>query len=62
MDTTQSTPISALRAATKAGFEENAGRARLLYDAFQRSYCSIEVKGKAREVAASYDLLEEPVA
>src|SRR5690348_12272750 len=28
---------------TQAGFGQNAGRARFLYDAFQRSYCSIEV-------------------
>jgi hypothetical protein len=47
---------------TAAGFDQNIERARLLYDAFQQSYCSIEVKGIARDVAASYDLLEEQVA
>jgi hypothetical protein len=47
---------------SQAGFDKNADRARLLYDAFQRSYCSIEVKVIARDVAASYDLLEEQVA
>jgi hypothetical protein len=47
---------------TRAGFDENVERARLLYDAFQRSYCSIEVKGIARDLAASYGLLLEQVA
>jgi hypothetical protein len=47
---------------TQAGFDGKADRARLLYDAFQRSYCSIEVKGIARDVAASYGLLEEQPA
>jgi hypothetical protein len=47
---------------TGAGFEDKADRARLLYDAFQRSYCSVEVKSIAREVAESYGLLEERVA
>ena len=46
---------------TQAGFDGNAERARLLYDAFQRSYCSLEVKGIARDVAKSYSLLEEQV-
>lgn len=47
---------------TRAGFDDNAERAQLLYDAFQRSFCSIEVKGVARDVASSYGLLEERVA
>jgi hypothetical protein len=47
---------------TRSGFEDNAGRARLLYSAFQRSVCSIEVTGMARDVAAAYDLLQEQVA
>lgn len=47
---------------TRVGFEDKADRGRMLYDAFQRSFCSIEVKGVAREVAASYGLLEARVA
>jgi len=47
---------------TAAGFDDKADQARLLYDAFQRSYCSIEVKSIARRVAESYGLLEEWVA
>jgi hypothetical protein len=43
---------------TQVGFEDNLPRARLLYDAFQSSYCSVEVKSIAEEVARSYDLLE----
>jgi len=43
---------------TATGFEDNLERARLLYDAFQSSYCSIEVKSIAEEVARSYDLLD----
>ncbi len=47
---------------TAAGFDDNFDRAQRLFDAFQRSYCSIEVKGIAREMAESYGLLEERVA
>jgi hypothetical protein len=47
---------------TDAGFNGNLGEARLLYDAFQRSYCDIEVKAIARDVAASYDIIEGQVA
>lgn len=43
---------------TEAGFDEKLPRARLLYDAFQSSYCSVEVKSIAEEVARSYDLLD----
>ena len=43
---------------TAAGFDDKLARARLLYDAFQSSYCSIEVKSIAEEVARSYDLLD----
>jgi hypothetical protein len=43
---------------TATGFEDNLQRARLLYDAFQSSYCSAEVKSIAEEVARSYDLLD----
>jgi hypothetical protein len=43
---------------TANGFDSNLGRARLLYDAFLSSYCSIEVKSIAEEVARSYDLLD----
>ena len=34
-------------------------KARNLYQAFQLSYCSIEVKGHARNIAESYDLEED---
>ena len=44
---------------TKDGFGRDAVKARMLYDAFQQSYCSIEVKATARDVAVSYGLLEE---
>jgi len=47
---------------TTVGFDDNVDQARLLFDAFQRSYCSLEVKGIAREMAESYGLLEERVA
>jgi hypothetical protein len=47
---------------TGAGFDRNIERARFLYDAFQFSYCSIEVKALSRDVAMSYDLLEQPAA
>jgi hypothetical protein len=43
---------------TAAGFDDNLARARLLYDAFLSSYCSVEVKSIAEEVARSYDLLD----
>src|SRR4051794_39845756 len=41
---------------TSNGFDHNLQRARLLYDAIQSSFCSIEVKGIAEEVAKAYDL------
>jgi hypothetical protein len=43
---------------TDSGFDDNLPKARLLYDAFLSSYCSIEVKSMAEEVARSYDLLD----
>ncbi|OJW07000.1 MAG: hypothetical protein BGO49_27525 [Planctomycetales bacterium 71-10] len=43
---------------TESGFNGGLPRARLLYDAFQSSYCSVEVKSIAEEVARSYDLLD----
>jgi hypothetical protein len=43
---------------SETGFDRNEKRARLLYDAFQSSYCSVEVKSIAEEVARSYDLLD----
>jgi hypothetical protein len=43
---------------TATGFDCNEPRARLLYDAFQSSLCSVEVKSIAQEVARSYDLLD----
>lgn len=42
---------------TEVGFDGNLEKAHLLYDAFQTSFCSIEVKSIAEEVARSYDLL-----
>jgi hypothetical protein len=47
---------------TQAGFDGNADRARFLHDAFQLSFCSLEVKGLASRVARSYGLLEERAA
>jgi hypothetical protein len=47
---------------TAAGFDQNAERARRLYNAFQRGYCSIEIKAIAREVATSYGVLEKQFA
>lgn len=41
-----------------AGFDNKLPQARLLFDAFQSSYCSVEVKSIAEEVARSYDLLD----
>ena len=40
------------------GFDGSANKALLVYDAFMQSSCSLELKGHARRVAASYDLLE----
>lgn len=36
------------------GFEDNIGKARKLRDAFAKSYCSVEVKHTAREMAEQY--------
>ncbi|MGO8752056.1 MAG: hypothetical protein ACLQNE_39455 [Thermoguttaceae bacterium] len=44
---------------TEVGFDDRLEQARLLYDAFQTSFCSVEVKSIAEEVARSYDLLNE---
>lgn len=41
------------------GFEDNLDKAILVYKAFMASYCSIEVKGVAKDVARSYYLLDE---
>jgi hypothetical protein len=43
---------------TATGFDRNEKRARLLYDAIQSSFCSVEVKSIAEEVARAYDLLD----
>ena len=43
---------------TEAGFDSRLEQARLLYDAFQSSFCSVEVKVIAEEVANSYGLLD----
>jgi hypothetical protein len=44
---------------TQSGFGESKNRAINIYKAFMKSYCSIEVKGIAEEVAKSYYLLED---
>ena len=45
---------------TDCGFDENQNRAKalLVYEAFMKSYCSLEVKGVAEDVAKSYHLIE----
>ena len=43
---------------TETGFGTNVKSALKIYDAIMRSSCSLEVKGHARRVAESYDLLE----
>jgi hypothetical protein len=47
---------------TQVGFDKNEQQAHFLYDAFQRSTCSIEVKGIAHEIARSYNLASEGVS
>ncbi|HYT90564.1 MAG TPA: hypothetical protein VEL76_17790 [Gemmataceae bacterium] len=47
---------------TETGFGGNLERARLLYDAFMRSFCSIEAQAIAQKVAVSYRVLKEVVA
>ena len=44
---------------TTGGFDGNHDKALLVYEAFMKSYCSIEVKGAAEDVAKSYYLVEE---
>ncbi|EGR2468627.1 hypothetical protein VCSRO93_3648 [Vibrio cholerae] len=44
---------------TSYGFGENKEKAIRVYKAFLMSYCSIEVKGLAEDVAKSYYLNEE---
>lgn len=41
----------------ESGFKSEK-QARLLYDAFQSSMCSVEVKFMAERVAESYDLID----
>lgn len=43
---------------TAVGFGDNSKKAILVYNAFQRSYCSMEVKFHAERVFESYDLQE----
>lgn len=43
---------------TFSGFDDKLPQALLLYDAFLSSYCSVEVKSIAEEVAQSYGLLD----
>ncbi|MEO6812182.1 MAG: hypothetical protein ABI353_23995 [Isosphaeraceae bacterium] len=47
---------------TRVGFADQVEQAQLLYDAFQRSMCSIEVKVIARDMAESYRLFEKSTA
>lgn len=44
---------------TACGFDQNKEAALLVYEAFMKSYCSIEVKGVAEDVAKNYYLIEE---
>lgn len=44
---------------TARGFDDSREKALLIYEAFMKSYCSIEVKGAAEDVAKSYYLIEE---
>jgi hypothetical protein len=45
---------------TLSGFKgDDLKKARLVYEAFRKSFCSLEVKGCAEEVATNYFLLEE---
>lgn len=44
---------------TTTGFGDNKSKAMLVYEAFMKSYCSLEVKGLAEDVARSYYLEEE---
>lgn len=44
---------------TARGFDYNRDKALLVYEAFMKSYCSIEVKGAAEDVAKNYYLIEE---
>lgn len=44
---------------TQSGFSGNYKKARRVYDAFWRSYCSLEVKSHAKQIAKDYDLLED---
>jgi hypothetical protein len=39
---------------TALGFDKNEKKAKLIYDAFMKSYCSLEVKGMAEDVARRY--------
>lgn len=42
----------------QAGFKDNQKKAEILYDAFQKSYCSGEVKFEAENIAKLYNLIE----
>lgn len=44
---------------TARGFDSNRDKALLIYEAFMKSYCSLEVKGVAEDVARNYYLIEE---
>jgi hypothetical protein len=41
---------------TSIGFESNEAEVLRIYDAFMASFCSIEVKAHAQDIAKSYDL------
>jgi hypothetical protein len=41
---------------TESGFDDSGAKAKSIIDAFARSLCSGEVKGKAKSVAESYNL------
>ncbi len=42
---------------TTSGFSQNAAIAKILYEAFQRSSCSLELKAIAERTADAYDLV-----
>lgn len=44
---------------TEKGFSDKKEKALLVYDALMMSYCSIEVKSIARDIAQSYYLIED---
>ncbi len=44
---------------TNIGFDKQKEKALWVYKAFMKSYCSMEVKGIAEDIAKDYNLIEE---